>query len=275
MLLRFRDSGPAVKDLQRGLNKLGAILLVDGDFGPGTRDAVADARAALNQPGSAVEADDAFQDALRALPEPFPPLTAPGITFIARAEVSGPREYRLTYKKPVWPSAASGITIGIGYDLQFTDSTGLFADWGDLLPQNHLTRLTEATGKRGSSDLLARLRDIEVPLLAAMKVFESRTLPRYLNDTRAIFPEVDLLPPTRRTTLVSLVYNRGASLTGERRREMRRIRELLQAGDFDAISDQFESMTRLWNPDELPGLIRRRRDEARLWRAGFEALQLA
>ena len=36
MLLTVGDSGDAVKALQRGLNKLGSILLVDGGFGPAT-----------------------------------------------------------------------------------------------------------------------------------------------------------------------------------------------------------------------------------------------
>ena len=48
MTLRFKDHGEPVKRLQRNLNKLGSILLVDGDFGPGTRDAVLDARTALS-----------------------------------------------------------------------------------------------------------------------------------------------------------------------------------------------------------------------------------
>ena len=39
MVLRSGDKGKAVKELQRGLNKLGSMLLIDGQFGPGTRDA--------------------------------------------------------------------------------------------------------------------------------------------------------------------------------------------------------------------------------------------
>src|SRR4051812_37107457 len=128
MLLRPGDSGGAVKPLQRALNKFGALLLIDGDFGPVTCDAVMEASAALGQTPSR-NADDAFQDAVIAHPDPFPILTAAGVTFIARAEVSGPREYRRRYKNPVWPSAGSGITIGIGYDLQFVDRERLTLDW--------------------------------------------------------------------------------------------------------------------------------------------------
>ena len=54
---------------------------------------------------------------------------------------------------------------------------------------------------------------------------------------------------------------------------MRVIKDLLGAGDFDAVSPQFDSMARLWE-GRLPGLVKRRHDEARLWRSGFAALQL-
>ena len=78
------------------------------------------------------------------------------------------------------------------------------------------------------------------------------------------------------TALVSLVYNRGTRLADrnpvlQERREMRNIRDLLISGDVDRVHEQLDSMARLW---DVAGLIQRRHDEARLWRAGFAALQL-
>lgn len=278
MLLKPGGSGEGVRSLQRGLNKLGSILLIDGSFGPATRDAVIDGRIALRQPGLP-EADDALQQALAALPDPFPSLTSAGVTFIARAEVSGPREYRSKYMNPIWPSAASGITIGIGYDLRFADSDRLNADWNDQLPPDAIARLAEVLGERGSADRLSRVRDVEVPLLAAVSVFLRRTLPRTLEQTRSIYPQVDDLEPARRAALVSVVYNRGTRLKDsdparQDRREMRKIRELLAAARFDEVANQLDAMSRLWDPARLPGLVRRRHNEARLWRSGFGALQL-
>ena len=278
MLLRQGDSGVEVKGLQRGLNRLGSLLLVDGSFGPGTRDAVADGRVALGRPGPP-EADDAFQQELAALPDPFPPLTAAGVTFIARAEVSSPAQYRLKYRNPIWPGGASGITIGIGYDLRFVDRARLEADWGDRLPSEKIDLLCGVLGKCGSADLLVPVRGLEVGLLDAVTVFLRRLLPQYLDTTRSIYPQVDDLTAPRRTALVSLVYNRGARLTDSSskkkdRREMREIRKLLKTGDLDAVPEQLESMTRLWDPAKQPGLLKRRRDEASLWRSGFAALEL-
>ena len=274
-MLRLGDSGAAVKVLQGGLNKFGALLLLDGDFGPLTRDAVLETRVALGARVSP-DADEGLQQIVARHPDPFPALTAAGVTFIARAEVSGPREYRRRFKNPVWPSAGSGITVGIGYDLQFVDTQRLRADWGDSIPTTIIERLADVLGQPGSNDLLAAVRDIEIPLPMAMSVFLNRTLPLYVEQTRAIYPQLDVVSASRRTALVSLVYNRGSRLTDrdpvlQERLEMRAIRTLLQDGELGAVATEFDSMARLWT---LPGLIQRRHDEARLWRSGFAPLQL-
>ncbi len=273
--LRYGDHGEAVKGLQRGLDKVGALLRVDGDFGPATRGAVVDARVALALPG-ADEADDELQQVLAALPDPFPPLTSAGATFIAREEVSSAAAYRALYSHPVLPPNESGITIGIGYDLRFADRSTLVEDWVGVLAADVLERLDPVLGCRGTAEGLARVSDVEIPLASAFAVFVGRTLPATLHRTRAAYPSMDALPPARRTALVSLVYNRGPSLVDEpgsdRRREMRRIRELLEAGRLDEVAEQLEGMARLW-PES--GLVERRYREAILWRSGFEALQLA
>jgi putative peptidoglycan binding protein len=273
MLLKLRDKGDDVKDLQRGLNKLGSMLLVDGDFGPGTEAAVVDARVVLNRPGPP-EADDALLQALVGASELSLELTGPGITFIGREEVSSPADYRRRFRHPVWPTDDSGITIGIGYDLRFVNAAKLQADWGDVLPTNTIARLVPALGTRGSDDLLAKVADIDVPLPEAIAVFLKRMMPEHVGNTRQAYPGLDDLSPARRTALISLVFNRGSDLEGDRRREMKQIRELLGAGDLDAIPAQFEAMERLWNPVTERGVIERRQREAVLWRDGFAALQL-
>jgi hypothetical protein len=276
----MNDRGDAVKSLQRGLNKLGAMLLVDGHFGSGTGDAVAEVRLALGKPGPR-EADEQLQAAVAAAPDPFPPLTAAGITFVAQAEVSDAATYRKKFQGPCWPSDKSGITIGIGYDCQFVSADQLRNDWSAVLDSQMINTLAAACGKVGSRDMLASVKGVVIPLPVAMSVFVKRSLARYLQHTRDIYPQIDdsILTPAQRTALVSLVYNRGTRLTDnnaalQERREMRTIQSLLAAGSLDAVADQLESMTRLWDPTKLGGLIKRRRDEALLWRRGFTALQL-
>jgi hypothetical protein len=231
-------------------------------------------REQLGRPGPP-EADDDFQQAVATAPDPFPALTAAGTTFIAREEVSDPATYQRRFQVPTCPPSPSGVTIGIGYDCRFVGPTEFLADWGDVLPAAAVAQMMPVLGKEGSSQLLAPLSTVVVPLAAAMRVFAKRSLPKYLDQTKSIYPvDSPALTAAQRTALVSLVYNRGTDLAGDRRREMRAIRDLLVGGQFDAVAEQFESMTRLWDPAIAAGLIRRRRAEATLWRAGFAPLQL-
>jgi peptidoglycan hydrolase-like protein with peptidoglycan-binding domain len=274
MVLRRGDRGERVKALQRRVNRLGSLLLVDGDFGVSTEAAVVDARAALELPPSPL-ADDRLQRVLAAVPEPSAELTTAGVVFIGREEISSPAAYRRRYSRPVWPTENSGITIGIGYDLAFVDRAKLEADWGGVLPSDVLDRLAEVSGTKGSAARRRRVEDVVVPLLGAVRVFLRRMLPEHVGKARRIYPRLDLLPPNRRTALISLVFNRGADLEGPRRREMKRIAQLLVAGELEPIADEIVSMTRLWSPATEAGVIARRQREAILWREGFEALHLA
>jgi hypothetical protein len=133
----------------------------------------------------------------------------------------------------------------------------------------------------GSKERQAQVSTVMVPLDAAMRVFVAKTLPDFLKQVRTPYPDVDRLPAARKTALVSLVYNRGPSLTNkdpvkdERRREMRTIAALLASRKDDEVAAEFESMTRLWPPGSpTPGLAERRRVEAKLWREGFSAVKL-
>ena len=277
MIVRAGDSGEPVKALQRGLNKLGSLLLVDGQFGSSTQNAVTDAQAALGLTQQ-LEADDQLQAALAAAPDLFPALTAAGVTFIGLQEVGSAAAYEQVFRDPTWPTAISGITIGIGYDLQFVTPGQFRTDWDDRLPADALDRLAAVAGVVGSRDRLALVDGVSIPLASAVFVFASRSLRRYLDQTRVIYPTVDTLPATRRTALVSLVYNRGPRLEDrdpdrQDRREIRAIRDLLATGAVEQVADQFDSMARLWDP-QVPGLVRRRHEEATLWRSGFAAVSV-
>jgi peptidoglycan hydrolase-like protein with peptidoglycan-binding domain len=273
MTLGRGDTGDDVKVLQRRLNRIGALLLIDGEFGEGTEAAVLDAREALGLPPSPTS-DDALETALDAVDDLCPELTEAGVTFIAREEVSSPSAYRKKFRNPIWPGADSGITIGIGYDLRFVDERKLRADWDAVLPTTTLDGLVMATGRRGTAQLLAGTRAHLVPLPAAVRVFLRASLPDHIAVTRRVYPSLDSLPAARRTALISLIFNRGGRLDGPRRSEMQRIRDLLGSGDVEPVADEFESMTRHWNPATAAGLIERRRREATLWRSGFGGLRL-
>ena len=277
MRLLLGDKGPEVQGLQRALNRIGSMLLVDGDFGGMTERAVVEARSFLRLPAGR-EADDALLAALRARPEPSRELTAPGVTYIAREEVSSPDAYRRKYLRPVLPPEDSGITIGIGYDLRFSSRAKLDQDWGGLLSPAVKDRLARVCGRKGTQAMLDEVGDIEIPLLPAMQAFVGSIMPEHVGHTRGIYPQLDALPAARRTALISLVFNRGPRLhddsAADRRREMRQIQAALAQGRFDDVPVQLLAMRRLWDPVTARGLIERREREARLWMHGFAALQL-
>jgi GH24 family phage-related lysozyme (muramidase) len=194
--------------------------------------------------------------------------SASSLDEIVKFEVSSKAFYDKKLKSPVWPGGHSGVTIGIGYDIGVTSRAEITADWSGEIPDADLTALLVAQGTTGDAAkvLAGRLKAISIPFEVASQVFYKSTLPRYAQSTRATYPGVEKLPADAQGMLLSLVYNRGAKLTGPARAEMAAIKPLVAGGvkNLDAIADQFESMVRLW-PD-LPGLQKRRQREAELIR---------
>lgn len=102
-----------------------------------------------------------------------------------------------------------------------------------------------------------------------------------LNATDALvcgmWPGAQRLHDKARAGLVSLVYNRGSSLTDPdgqpgRRQEMRDLGPAILAADYEGMAKLVEGMKRLWEGKGLGGLIRRRAREVALMRqAGYEA----
>ena len=64
--------------------------------------------------------------------------------------------------------------------------------------------------------------------------------------------------------LLSLVFNRGSSLSGSRRREMKAIQPLVIEKDLRGIAEQIKLVKRLWDRSILPGLHIRRDAEAEM-----------
>ena len=169
-----------------------------------------------------------------------------------------------------WPGGASGITIGIGYDLGYVTVDQFESDWGEYLRANVRERLKAVVGMHGTKakNRASTLAGIRIRRDNAEEIFNERTIPLYEFKTSQAFPGYENLPGDVQGALVSLVYNRGTSMTDEspedRRREMRDIREAVQRGDLKAIAEQLRSMKRLWVGKGLDGLLRRRDAEADL-----------
>lgn len=163
-----------------------------------------------------------------------------------------------------WPGGDSGITLGTGYDLGY--ESDLVQDWQSVLTEEQIERLSEAVGKKGQSAkvLASRFKDIHITNDQAKTVFINKTLPKYEDQTKKAFPGSENLPELAFGALVSLVFNRGGGMEGERRSEMRNIRAVVPKRDLTEIARQFRSMKRLWINKGLDGLIARREKEAQL-----------
>lgn len=165
-----------------------------------------------------------------------------------------------------WPGGASGITIGVGYDLGFVTSEQFEEDWSAHLESDQIGRLKDVIGLSGDAarQRAGEFRDIKIVRADAEEVFKERTLPLYSQRTEDAFPGVDQLPANAQGALVSLVFNRGGAMDGDRRREMRAIRDAVAAGDLQEIANQLRAMKRLWEGKGLDGLLKRRDAEADL-----------
>ena len=193
------------------------------------------------------------------------------IDLIIQSEISGREAYETRYKWPTWPGGASGVTIGIGYDLGYQTQNEIKRDW-KALSNYALNKLAAASGVTGAEakDYLPGMRDVTVPWDNAMGVFINHDIPKWEAICAAKLPNWDKLPEDCKGALVSLAYNRGPSFTtpGDRYREMRAIRENMISGNLKAIPDDIRAMKRLW-PD-VKGLRIRREAEAYLFQKGLD-----
>ncbi|ENM5764251.1 peptidoglycan-binding protein, partial [Vibrio mimicus] len=278
--LQRGTKGKEVVQLQSELNKVGAMLKPDGDFGRGTEKAVLYAQDIASHPKTGIVEDELWKW-LELQPAPYEKLNINGTAFIAREETGGLDYYELVTRWPHYPGHASGITIGVGYDLRFNEIDNFIESWGEYLPRPHVDELSKDIGKKGSKERATELKNmgVQVPFKFAWPVFTHLTLPRFYNDTKSIYPSIDSLPEFCRAVLVSLVFNRGTSLMGASRKEMKVIQNILNTADnpnleksekivlLGSVEEEILSMKRLWAPSS--GLIKRRQSEANLWREGL------
>jgi hypothetical protein len=192
-------------------------------------------------------------------------LSRKGLDFIIAQEATSEAYYSKREARPNWPGESSGVTIGIGYDLGYNTLAQFNRDWDKHLFPRNLERLGRYCGVTGeaANQACGDLHDIVIPWAAACQVFEEQTVPRFYLKMLRIYPQAESLPPEAASALLSLVFNRGTKLTGERRTEMMGIRNALADGKLSEIPKLFRDQVRLW--PETEGLRDRRVAEAQLF----------
>lgn len=194
---------------------------------------------------------------------------------IVAEEVSNKATYIKKYQKPEWPGAQSGVTIGIGYDCGYATPDKIRSDWGPRLSANMVSALVRVAGLTGAA-AKAKLADtrkiVSVPWDAAMDVFENNDMPKWEKVVLKAVPSASKLNADCFGVIVSLAYNRGPSFSkaGDRYREMRAIKQHIDAGRYEKVPAELKSMARLW--PSLPGLQARRKREAALFQKGLNSM---
>lgn len=185
--------------------------------------------------------------------------------YIINVETGGYSNYNC---HPEWPGGASGLTIGVGYDIGHRSKSDVRADLAPYLSEKNLNCLLKFVGKVGQSAKAAMKRDdcwkcICLSWTDATIIYKQATLPKYIEDARRVFPYLDYELPEIRGVVVSIVLNRGQSMSGSSRKEMRQLRDAIKNGDRKKIPSIIRNMkNRVKKGDK--GLLERREREAEM-----------
>jgi len=189
---------------------------------------------------------------------------------IVAYEVSSPAHYNAKLFGLSWPGGESGVTIGIGYDIGYNTERDIENDWIKYIGAYQVGILKMFAGLRGEKAHLAMKANkmagsVTIPYQAAYEVFVHTSLPRYAKAALKIYPGLDELTPDAAGAILSMVYNRGTGLQGDRRKEMREIVPLVPKKDYAGIAKLIEHSKRLWTN----GLVERREKEAAMVRGSL------
>lgn len=162
------------------------------------------------------------------------PISQTAFDLIVGFEVTSQKVYEKKYRHPEWPQGASGVTIGIGYDVGYATKSQLHADWEGEIDAGMITALEAAIGVTGApaGPLAKMMTNVDVPWAAAISVHRRKVLPRWVRLVEGALPNTGALTPDCLGALTSLAYNRGASFStnGPRYSEMRNIKAHMTHG---------------------------------------------
>jgi GH24 family phage-related lysozyme (muramidase) len=190
------------------------------------------------------------------------------LALILEYEVGGGKRYYEKYlAKPTWPGGASGMTLGIGVDCGYYTPAELEKIF-NFLPKKQLDIVKGASGKKGlaGKEYTAQHKNSGIVITwdQAINIFNNLIWTKFSRLAERAFPSLDQLCDDAYGAIVSLVFNRGSSLVGDSRREMREIKDLIPKKDYRSIALEFQKMKRIWKGKGLDGLLARRDAESNL-----------
>lgn len=198
---------------------------------------------------------------------PLTPILPAQRNFIIEQEVGSVSEsyYMRHFAHPTVPGVKSGITIGIGYDLGYNSERDILRVWvksGDRVRLASVAGITRSAARAK----LPSVKDILIPYWMAIEVYDTDTIPVYYQRMQRAWPSVDNLNPVAQGALLSIIFNRGWSLVGDSRVDLRTIARLVPKKDYQGIADAIRHMSVTMRTQWAGqgGLFKRREAEAKL-----------
>lgn len=209
----------------------------------------------LTEPTLVISEDDA------------PILTKEGLALIVDYEVGGEFQYK-KWPHPEYSGGASGVTWGIGYDAHQNQKVIILSDWAKL-GKTDVDRLAATQPYYGASAKahVKDVVDITVPWDESISVFVVVDVSRTDTQCRKAFPGFDKLRAHAKDAIRSLVFNRGTSMIGPNRVEMRWMRDVgVPKQDYEGLANAEREMKHIWAGTDIQnGMYRRREAEAKLF----------
>lgn len=194
-----------------------------------------------------------------------------GIEKLNYFETGGKEYYEKRLSNFTWPGGSSGVTVGVGFDCGYYSRQEIIDTWTGYVNGNVIALMLEVQGLRGVQAKMRineQMRRAYISYEVAVEVLLHKILPVEAVKTENTYPGVTALFPDAQAALLSLIYNRGTKLQDDpgetRRREMKAIAPLVIAKDYKGIAAQIILMKRLWEGQNMGGLLDRRDDEATL-----------
>ena len=232
-------------------------VTADGAYGPNTERAIAKSL------GVVVEAKPAAPEEgqLTGLT-----VTEDSLRAVMEFECGGKSYYEKMYSSPSWPQGASGVTVGVGYDLGYNTKAQIMKDWSPVIGQRLAEILATCAGIKGSAAQSHKNRikaSVKISFEDAWLVFVRSSVPRFAKMTVSSFPNYKKMHNVTQAMMLSVVFNRGSSLSGNRRRHMVQMRD---ATTDQGVINAIDAMKAIWpnSGGNHPGLRNRRNKEVTL-----------
>lgn len=184
---------------------------------------------------------------------------------IVEWETGGPRYYNRYLTTPLNPvNDFSGLTVGVGYDLGYYSADQIKSDWKGYISEEDIDKLASVSGLKGreASGRHRGVVGVSISYDVALAQFTKVTLPTWLMKAYKLWPNFDALNDRQKTALVSLTFNRGTSLAGSTRSEMKEVYDNLERGNTRPVAGLIKQMA-LRSP--LKGVQLRRKQEGELF----------